>query len=211
MYIIKIISGLNLMLRNLQTVSFAVLLLLSQWSYSATEVPKEAYTDILPDYCNYTWNAPGSKTDPSTAKIWSQRLGGDGFIHTHHYCWGLYDVYLAHKSLEKASREGYLGEAIKEFHYVQTNSPETYKLLPKISYEEGQLREELGDLAGATRAYYESIRLNPKIARPYAALSDLFKKLNNTKDALEILEQGLKYKPKSKLLLKRVALLSKEK
>ena len=198
------------MLKILKTASYISLLLFSQWSY-CIEIPEEVYAKVLPVYCKFTQGAPNRLTDPSATKMWSERLGSDGFFHAHHYCWGLYDLYNAHKSLDQTNRNFLLGQAINEMQYVQKNAPPTFKLQPKISYDIGQIREELGDDTGAMQAYYQCVKLNPKIARPYAALSDLFKKQNNTKEALAILEQGLKYKPKSKVLLKRVALLSKEK
>lgn len=197
------------MLKILKTASYISLLLFSQWSY-CIEIPEEVYAKVLPVYCKFTQGAPNHFTDPSATKMWSERLG-DGFSHAHHYCWGLFDVSNAHKTFDKASRNGLLGAAIREMQYVQRNAPPTFKLQPKISYDIGQILEELDDNAGAMHAYYQSIKLNPKLPLPYAALSDLFKKQKNSKEALAILEQGLKYKPKSKALLKRLALLSNEK
>lgn len=196
-------------MKILNIAAYFSLCLISQWSYSSEWRPKtdEDYA-LLPPYCKVAQGAPNHE-DPS-AKVWGERLG-DGFSHVHHYCWGLFDVSNAYKTFDKASRNGLLGAAIREMQYVQRNAPPTFVLQPKISYDIGQILEELDDNAGAMHAYYQSIKLNPKLPRPYAALSDLFKKQNNTKEALAILEQGLKYKPKSKTLLKRLALLSKAK
>jgi len=182
------------------------LFLFSQWSYSNPKTDED-YA-VLPPYCKYAQAAP-LQGDPG-AKIWRDRLG-DGYSHVHHYCWGLFNSIKAQTNPDKNDRTFTLDYAIKDMQYVQKNAPPQFVLQPRISYDIGQIREELGDNAGAMEAYYQSIKLNPKLPRPYAALSDLFKKQNNTKEALAILEQGLKYKPKSKVLLKRLALLSKEK
>ena len=167
---------------------------------------------LLPPYCKArTVNGDTRIVDPSLVKLWMARLGG-GFQHVHHYCWGLFDLNNAHKIFDnKDRRNELLTSAIEEMQYVQKDAPPQFVLQPKISYDIGQIREELGDNSGAMQAYYQSIKLNPKLPMPYAALSDLFKKQKNTKEAIAILEQGLKYKPKSKALLKRLAQLSKEK
>jgi len=197
-------------MKILTVAAYFSLFLISLWSYSSEGAPKtdEDYA-VLPPYCKFAQLAP-LHSDPS-AKMWSERLGV-GFSHVHHYCWGLFELYNARKILDnKVNKDFILHDAIGNMQYVQREAPPTFILQPRISYDIGQIREELGDNAGAMQAYYQCIKLNPKIARPYAALSDLFRKQNNTKEALAILEQGLKYKPKSKALLKRLALLSKDK
>ena len=166
---------------------------------------------VLPPYCKTrTLSGETRYVDPSLKKLWMDRFGSD-FQHVHHYCWGLFYVYKAHKTFNKGERNAFLGYAIGEMQYTQKHTSPQLVLQPKISYDIGKIREELDDNAGAIQDYYKCIKLNPKIATPYAAISDLFKKQNNTKEALAILEQGLKYKPKSKALLKRLEKLSKEK
>ena len=85
--------------------------------------------------------------------------------------------------------------------YVLKNVSPTFKMLPKIYYDQGQIYEMMDKTVKAMQAYQQSIKLNPKLPMPYAALSDLFKKQKNNKEAIMILEQGLKYKPTSKALL----------
>ena len=200
------------MMKILTIATYISLFLFSQWSYGSLNRPK---TDedfaLLPPYCKARKLMEETRyVDPSLQKLWMTRLGSD-FQHVHHYCWGLFDLYNAHKIFDKARRDELLFSAIEEMHYVQQHAAPQFVLQPKISYDIGQIREELGDNSGAMQAYYQSIKLNPKLPMPYAALSDLFKKQKNTKEAIAILEQGLKYKPKSKALLKRLAQLSKEK
>lgn len=197
-------------MKILKNALYISLFLISQWPY-ISEAKPESDEDWaqLPPYCKYAQLAP-LQGDPG-AKVWKERLG-EGYPHIHHYCWGLWQVMEAHKILDsKEGRDFTFKQAIQNMQYVQNEAPPTFVLQPKISYDIGQIREELGDNSGAMQAYYQSIKLNPKLPKPYAAISDLFKKQNNTKEAIAILEQGLKYKPKSKALLKRLAQLSKEK
>lgn len=189
------------------------LFLFSQWSYCVSLGHPKTDEDfaLLPPYCKVQMHAGyEGNIDPTVVKIWEKRLGA-GYYTSHHYCWGLHYVNLAHTAVDKAERNRALNAAINDMRYPLQYAPPEFILLPKISYDIGQILEELGDDVGAMQAYYQSIKLNPKLPRPYAAISDLYKKQNNTKEALAILEQGLKYKPKSKALLKRLAQLSKEK
>ena len=197
-------------MKILKIATYISIFFFSQWSYSSMDRPKsEEDFAQLPPYCKAQQWAGYQNIDPSAAKLWQARLG-DGYPHIHHYCFGLFDLNNAHKIPNKADRTFLLEQAIGEMRYVQKAAPPTFVLQPKISYDIGQILEELDNFSGAMQAYYQSIKLNPKLPRPYAALSDLFKKQNNTKEALAILEQGLKYKPKSKALLKRLAQLSNE-
>ena len=114
-------------------------------------------------------------------------------------------------SLNEKQKEAVFQSAIGEMRYVENAAAPTFSLLPKISYDIGQIYEKMDKTVEALQAYQRSIKLNPELPMPYAAISDLFKKQKNNKDAITMLEQGLKYKPTSKALLKRMEKLSKEK
>lgn len=201
------------MITILKTATCISVLLFSQWSYGQweTRVNKNEDCLTLPDYCKANGHTGCQDPNQESLKVkWWGILGKD-MMHIHHYCWGLYNVHRAHGITDKPNREEILKGAIGDMQYVLSNASPEFKLLPKICYDIGQIREELGDSAGAMKEYYQSIKLNPKLPIPYAAISDLLQKQNKPKEAIAILEQGLKYKPKSKTLLKRMALLTKEK
>lgn len=158
---------------------------------------------MLPPYCK-------DSVDQKAVgyQEWVNKLGPD-FVHVRHYCAGLYTMAVGVKLFDKSKREEAFNNAIQEMDYVLRYASADFALLPKISYDIGQLYEKLDKTDDAIKAYQYSIKLNPKLPIPYAALSDLFKKQKDTKAAVSILEQGLKYKPDSKALLKRMASLSK--
>jgi tetratricopeptide (TPR) repeat protein len=166
----------------------------------------EADIAVLPPYCRARML---NDKDPSF-KEWNHRLGPD-FIHIHHYCFGLYKTNKGNMTLDKGEKEELYTSAIGEMEYLFAHASPTFKMLPRISYDQGQLYEKRGKTGEAMQAYQKSINLNPKLPMPYAALSDLFKKQKNNKEAILILEQGLKYKPTSKALLKRMEKLTKDK
>ena len=199
-------------MKILNIATYISLFLFSQCSYSLTIGHPKTDEDfsLLPPYCKVNMHAGyEGYRDPVEAKMWDDRLHGTTGIW--HYCWGLHQINLANQSADINQRRGYLSQAIGDMRYTQERASQDSILLPKIYYDIGQTLEELDDDAGAMEAYYQCIKLNPKLPRPYAALSDLFKNQNKTKQAVAILEEGLKYKPKSKTLLKRLAQLTKEK
>ncbi len=66
-----------------------------------------------------------------------------------------------------------------------------FVLLPKMYYDIGKVHEALEDYKSAIEMYQKSIERSPKTWMSYAALSDIYLKLNKTSDAITILEQGL--------------------
>lgn len=188
------------------------LFLASQWACGAYP-GTDADFAVLPPYCKARLRKDASY------EVWNRRLGPD-FLHVHHYCAGLhtrnigdkfYTSHIGDKLRSNNGREEHYTTAIGEMGYVLTHASPTFKLLPKIYYDQGQMYETLGKTVEAMQVYQQSIKLNPKLPMPYAALSDLFKKQKNNKEAIMILEQGLKYKPTSKALLKRMEKLTKDK
>ncbi|PKM13522.1 MAG: hypothetical protein CVV13_00985 [Gammaproteobacteria bacterium HGW-Gammaproteobacteria-3] len=161
---------------------------------------------LLPPYCK----ARSSDSKSPEYQLWQKRLGS-GFLHIHHYCAGLFTRDIANRTTNRNDKKSALKVAVGEMQYVFDHASPSFVLLPKISYDQGQIFEQLGDIPKAFQAYQRSIKLNPKLAPPYAALSDLYIKQNNTQDAIKVLEQGLHYKPNSKALLKRMAKLRKTK
>jgi tetratricopeptide (TPR) repeat protein len=191
------------MMKILKIATYISLIFFSQWSHSIDLTDEEVAR--LDPICQARMKAGSSEY-----AMWAKRLAS-GWQDSHHYCFGTHFLNLANKTIDKDKRRGLLNSAAAEMEYTRIHTSDEYKLKPKIYYDIGQVREGLDDEAGAIQAYFYSIKLNPNLPKPYAALSDLYKKQNNSKQAIAILEEGLKYKPKSKTLLKRLEKLSKEK
>ena len=163
MKIIKIFLFITLLLANGQAYS----------TYPSTEL--DFLT--LPPYCKA--RKFGHEGEPEYDR-WRKKFGPD-FIHMHHYCGGLHSINLSFKELDKAKYKHILEIAIKEMRTVQHEFSANFIMQPKIQYDLGQIYEKLGEDGFALRAYQESIKLNPKNAPPYKAISDLYKKQSKTK------------------------------
>lgn len=171
------------------------------------EFPKsESDFVLLPPYCKARFGDKKSEN----YKAWGKRLGHD-FLHLHHYCAGLHTLNLANKETDIKERNYKLTTAIGEMGYVLKNASQEFALLPKIYFDQGNIYELLNQPDKAMQDYQKSLSLNTKNSMPYAAMSDLYLKLNNKKEAIAILEKGLKYKPNSKVLRKHLEKLTKVK
>ncbi|WP_020482266.1 tetratricopeptide repeat protein [Methylomonas sp. MK1] len=187
-------------IKTIKLILFAKLLILP--IYARADYPKNDLDFAgLPEFC-----APilSPKLQGSSAqKLWGQRLSG--FDGPHHYCAGLFTYNLAWKTSDKWERASKLNAALTELtypldHHFNPQNP----LSAKLMYDIAKVYEAKEEYDSAMEHYQKSIELNPKIWIPYAALSDLQKKLNNPKGALDTIQNGLKHKPDSKPLLKRL-------
>ncbi|MGD7037011.1 tetratricopeptide repeat protein [Methylotuvimicrobium buryatense] len=160
---------------------------------------------LIPEYCKARYKVG----DERSTEIWKKRLGKD-FIHIHHYCYGLHLFNAAGRKIESKERKQTLQASLNQMIYTKEHSSPNFALQPKISFDIGRVYEGLEEPGKAMKAYQNSIRLNPKVAPPYAAISKLYLKQNNKKEAVAILKKGLKYNPNSKTLKKHLQKLTKE-
>ncbi|WNB78112.1 tetratricopeptide repeat protein [Methylomonas koyamae] len=155
----------------------------------------------LPDYCAQ-FLKPDLVGTPQ-AKRWDKLLSE--FDGPHHYCFGLNKYNQAWKVFDKAERNSLLKGAIAEMSYpLNHHFNPKHPLSPKLLYDIGKASEALEDYKSAIDYFQRSIELNPNNWTPYATLSDLQVKLGLKKEAIETLKSGLKLKPNSKPLLKRL-------
>ncbi len=193
-------------LEKLVLVTFAISILIMP-IFAKAEFPQ---TDLdymgLPIFCK-DMHQEGNQGTPR-AQMWEKRLAGNGGIH--HYCAGLFTYNLAWKTNDRAERVSYLKQAINEMVFpFKHGMVSDFVLIPKMYYDIGKAYEGLEDYKAAIDNYQKSIQRSPKTWMPYAALGDIYLKLNRPSDAINILEQGLEKKPDSKPLLKRLAKLKK--
>lgn len=185
----------------------AVILFFGIAQDTLAEYPKTDFDFLaLPEFCMATQNQrlQGS----ALQKRWLKRI--EGFDGPHHYCAGLFTYNLALKIADKGARNYKLSGALNELvypynHHFNPNHPLSSHLL----YDIARVHEDMEDYKTAIEFYRKSIELNQKSWLTYASLSDLLVKLNMTKDAIDLLQNGLQHKPESKPLLKRLAKLKK--
>ena len=131
-----------------------------------------------------------------------------------HFCYGLKFLNRAYKSLgNKGDRKWYLSEAVREFGEAlevteEKNTSGQYNIYLSLLYRyQADAYRWQKELLKAITGYQKAIRYNPKDSRAYASLSTLYKSKGMKKEAREVLEQGIKALPKSKLLKKRLSSL----
>ncbi len=147
--------------------------------------------------------------DKNLKNIWGKKLGPN-FIHVHHFCFGLHKMQKAQFIINKKERDHALQNAISEMVYVQEHASKSFILQTQVSYYIGQMYELMGNSSKAIGYYIQSIKLNPKPALAYAALSEIYRKQNNISEAKKVLKLGLKYSPNSKKLNKLISALEKK-
>lgn len=163
---------------------------------------------LLPPFCKAKLSPNAT---PQEINLWSNKLGPN-FMHTHHYCAALHSLRVAqtiYSKTEKAEKAGWISSALNEIAYMEQHASPTYILFPHIYTTKAEAYLEIDQHINAFTYFNKAITANRKFTKPYALMSDYYVKNNNKKEARIILEEGLKYSPKSKQLNRRLDKLSK--
>ena len=161
---------------------------------------------LLPIYCKQKHAA--FKT-PAGQIRW-QNTFGEMWQHMHHYCFALNFVNRANQALDNPQKRKFnLQRSITNFDYILNRADKSFVLLPEANLKKGQVLLKQGKMAGAIALFNQAIAVKPDYTPAYASLSDYYKRLDNLEEARKVLEEGLKHKPKSKLLKKKMRKLEK--
>lgn len=155
-------------------------------------------TNMLPQYC---------KDRASNKKQFLQKWGktfGDATIHMHHYCGGVYAQQKARSSLSSGGREKNLNEVIHQMGYVSNHCPAGCVLYPELHTRWGWALGQKGQAGEAIKHFRLALQQNPKYTLAYVQLSDLYVDLKQPDEARKILQSGLKVKPNSRTLQRRL-------
>ena len=158
-------------------------------------------TAMLPAYCPDTMGYGAymdATTNPSPrAGLWVG-LMGKSFWHMHHHCYGLLKLRRAMLPGTPAhTRKFELGSAIDEFNYMIQNSTANFIMLPEIYVRRGDAQVLLGDVVGAGESFEASRRAKPDYSPAYTHWAEELAKNGAKKNALGILEAGLRIAPSS--------------
>lgn len=121
-------------------VTFFMLFLLSSYCINLqAELPPERPTDaelaLLPPYCHAR-----IKGNDNARKLWQQRMGREGFLHMHHYCFGLNDLNRANMTFNDKNLRSYLiNRGIGNFNYVLQHWPPDFPLRNQAQLYKNQL------------------------------------------------------------------------
>lgn len=164
-------------------------------------------TSVLPNYCKD--RAKGAQGSASFSK-WKKILG-EAYIHMHHYCAGVYSEYKARGTLDSRKRGYWLREAVGQMRYVSGPCKAGCVLYPELHRRWGWALGEQGHISEAIKHYRLAISAKPNYTTAYAGLSDLYVKADLSDEARRVLDAGLKARPKSKKLQRRLQKLNKSK
>ncbi len=171
---------------------------------------------LIPAWCRFAMSA--RKTDNRVNQIPDPQLrakihaldksGCNGF---HHYCWGLIWAnrgYL-YNGEDYNLRRSYFAWAISDFQYIFANSEpgNTCSLFPESYTKLGEMKLLIDKPREAESHYREALQLKPDYAPAYAGLSDLYETQGHIDKAVAVLQAGLKVKPTSSALKKKLARL----
>ena len=160
---------------------------------------------ILPEYCAYMQG--GSRAGSPHADRYKEYLG-EGWRHTHHYCWGLDKMLLATLNIaDDHQYKYYLGSALTEFDYVLKRVSDSFILKPEVLSRRGMALSSLERDAEATHSFLSAIQLKPDYVFSYIELSKLYSKKGKMKQAREVLNRALKHSPNSPRLKEALAKL----
>lgn len=165
-----------------------------------TSPPVKDEIRYLPEYCKVKFEYGYNQKNPNVKK-WMGILGPN-YGDIHHYCKGMVLISRADKNPNAYS--WLLQRAIGNFDYIIAAAKPGFILLPEILVKRGEVNERLNQKAEAIADYYNAIKANKSYSHPYARLSRLFMKSNDKVKAREILEEGLKHAPTSKLLKRKL-------
>jgi tetratricopeptide (TPR) repeat protein len=154
---------------------------------------------LLPPYCKARYG----KTTKADVANWKRKMGR-GWTYVHHYCSGLDYLNKANMAFDEGKRTLLLNDAVKQFSYVQEHTGSKFILQPEITTQKGRAYLKLGQDGAALQEFHNAIKLNPKYTPAYSELSDYYSDNNDPEQARKILEQGLRQKPKSKSLQRRL-------
>jgi tetratricopeptide (TPR) repeat protein len=152
---------------------------------------------LLPQYCKD--NAAGK----GRFEKWRSTFG-EAYIHMHHYCAGVSAELKAKSTLNQQERVSALQRVVGQMRYVSSSCSTRCVLYPELHTRWGWALSELGQVGEAVQHYQLAIKAKRNYTPAYARLSELYLKSNQVDEARKILESGLKAKPNSSALKRRL-------
>jgi tetratricopeptide (TPR) repeat protein len=153
-------------------------------------------TNLLPQYCK-DFAAGLNK------KKW-RSIFGDLYIHTHHYCKGVFAEQKAKSALNQRERASWLQKVGSQMKYVSGACDSRCVMYPDLHTRWGWALGKQGQVAEAIKHYQMAFRAKRNYTPAYAGLADLYLEVRQPEEARKVLEQGLKARPKSRSLKRRL-------
>lgn len=184
----------NILALVLATLSLSVF---AESKYTVYEMTDLELT-MLPPFCT-----PWARRNEAQTDLWVKKLQ---IPNIHHLCKGLNHVNHAiitnyKPDLDFQSKTG-IGEFSYIIEYAAHHGSANFPLKAFILENRAKLFMMSGEKEKAIADYKQSISINPKYTKSFASLVDLYIKIGDKGNATFFLNEGLKYNPQSKSLLK---------
>jgi tetratricopeptide (TPR) repeat protein len=200
-------SKTNKMKSCLIYLSFVALVSMHITCFADAGYPTDKELLVLPPYCK------ARLRDVSSAEKsrWIGVLGRENWTSLHHYCQNLNIINRANMALDtgtrtKLLRNGYSG--LKKYLAEQT-TPD-FVIKHEVYYHIGRAAIRLNEYGDGMANLEKSIQIKPTYIPAYAALSDFYRDNGDPEEARQVLQRGLKHKPKSRSLNRRLTTLSEK-
>ncbi|MDO9227400.1 MAG: tetratricopeptide repeat protein [Pseudomonadota bacterium] len=103
---------------------------------------------------------------------------------------------------DKAAHKYNLGETIGGCQYNLSHSPgDPWNAIAHLQI--GLARQLQGQPGQAITSFNQALQLNPKLAQAYTEMANVYLKLNNKKQALTVVTEGLRWLPDSRALQRK--------
>jgi len=163
--------------------------------------PTDDELRMLPSYCKARLRGV-SETEKNQ---WLSRLGRQNWTGLHHYCAGL---NLAKRATLSTNPKARNADLLKSYgiikSYATDETTEDFILKHEVYYNLGKVALRLDNTGAGVAALNKSIQIKPQFIPAYTALSDYYKSIGDKGEAELILQRGLKIKPDSKSLNRRL-------
>lgn len=185
---------MNVTLRGFIVVILATLPLAAQ-AYRWTDVELRA----VPEYCRVRF-AEGAAS--AQWIIWAKRFG-PAAIHMHHYCDGLLWLNRYAKTFDRREQKRILQSAYGSFMYMVPRVDNSWPLRGELYYNMGRVQALRGEDGEALIAFRKALDYDPRLRDAYLAASVLYEKMNDNKQALTLISEGLRHVPDDERLRER--------
>lgn len=157
----------------------------------------------VPDYCRVRF-AEG--TESMQWIIWAKRFG-PAAIHMHHYCDGLLWLNRYAKTFDRREQKRILQSAYGSFMYMVPRVDASWPLRGELYYNLGRVQTLRGSDGEALTAFHRAMEFEPGLIDAYLAAAVLYEKMNNKKQALASISEGLRHVPDDERLRERYSKL----
>jgi tetratricopeptide (TPR) repeat protein len=168
----------------------------------------ESELALMPQYCQAKYGK--DRGNQAIGNKWREIYGDKNWANQHHYCDALKFIVRANRNLgDKAELSYNLEQAQRGIeHMLNVEQTPDWVLRPEAHVNLGKLylhmiRVGKGSEGKAVRNFEQAILIQPDYEPAYSALSDFYADKGLKQKALNVIEEGLRHAPESKMLLRR--------